>query len=299
MRLRLALPRCVAFGSALCLLAGLRASAEEIVLRPRYHAGDVYVLALSAVKNAEMSSRGEKRRPFREDVHLRYEANVRVLETDAAGIPLRERHQDVVLSFVRPDASGSLFAEKTSYEVRRADGEVQLFVRGERAERKLEQVVADVLESQFEYGIGALVDPGRPVGIGESWEIEPARVRSYLHARGVEAARFDEPATATLEPRRSDGATLVLRYRIPIASFEPSALPPNARAASSDGSLEGELLLDPAALRTPLRHSSKLALRMNGSVHGQGVAPSFPWRFRKTESLDQHTLTVRREVAAR
>jgi hypothetical protein len=37
---------------------------------------------------------------------------------------------------------------------------------------------------------------------------------------------------------------------------------------------------------------------MNGSVHGHHVARSVPWRFRSSESLDQHTVTVRREVAS-
>ena len=111
--------------------------------------------------------------------------------------------------------------------------------------------------------------------------------------------RLEGPASAALERRHGDAGPLVVRYRIPIASFEASARPPNARLARSEGSLEGELQIDPVGLRTPLRHASKLSLHMSGSVFGQGVARSFPWSFRRSESLDQHTLAVRREVASR
>lgn len=279
----------------LLALPALVASADEVLLRPRYHAGDAYVLSLSALKSSELAARAERSRPQREDVHLRYEANVVVLETDAAGIPVRERHQDVVLAYVRPDSSGSLF-ERASFEVRRQDGGVQLFMKGERADRKIERVVAELLEGQFEYGIGALLDPGRPVAVGESWVIEPARVQAFLAARGVDGVKLDGDARATLEPH--EGGPFVVHYRIPIASFEPEGLPENRRTARSGGQLEGEVQLEPTALRAPLRHSSRLALRMNGSVHGGAVARSIPWRFRSTESLDQHTVTVRREVAA-
>ena len=110
----LAVPVLLALGS----LPALADPAEQISLRPRYHAGGAYVLSLSALKNAELVARGERGKAFREDVHLRYEANVLVLETDEAGIPVRERHQDVVLSYVRPDSSGSLF-DQASFEVRR------------------------------------------------------------------------------------------------------------------------------------------------------------------------------------
>ncbi|HVH18574.1 MAG TPA: hypothetical protein VNF72_09765 [Myxococcota bacterium] len=287
----LATPVLLALGS----LTALADPTEQISLRPRYHAGDAYVLSLSALKNAELVARGEKQKPFREDVHLRYEANVVVLETDAAGIPVRERHQDVVLSFVRPDDSGSLF-DQANFEVRRLQDGVQVFVKGERAEKQIERVVSELLEGQFEYGIGALLDPGRPVAVGETWELDRARTASFLEARGVEGARLDGSASATLEPH--EGGPFVVRYRIPIASFEPDRMPANRRTAHSAGQLEGEVQLEPTAVRSPLRHSSRLALRMNGSVHGHNVARGVPWRFRSSESLDQHTVMVRREVAS-
>jgi hypothetical protein len=280
----------------LALAALPAASAEEVSLRPRYHAGDAYVLSLSALKNSELVARSEKGKPFREDVHLRYEANVVVLETDAAGYPVRERHEDVVLSYVRPDSSGSLF-DQAVFEVRRQpEGGVQLFVKGERADRKVERVVSELLEGQFEYGIGALLDPGRPVEVGETWQLDSARTARFLEARGVEGVKLDGAASATLEPH--ENGPFVVRYHIPIASFEPAGMPSNRRTAHSAGQLEGEVQVDPTALYAPLSHSSRLALRMNGSVFGDKVARSIPWRFRSSESLDQHTVTVRREVAS-
>src|SRR5215470_11843930 len=97
LRSRLALPLLAALGA---LPIALAASGEEISLRPRFQPGDAYVLSLSAVKNAELLAPAGRPKPFREDVHLRYEANVVVLETDAAGLPVRERHRDVTLTFV-------------------------------------------------------------------------------------------------------------------------------------------------------------------------------------------------------
>jgi hypothetical protein len=280
----------------LCALTARAASAEEILLRPRYQPGDAYVLSLSALKNSELLPRtAGKRQPFREDVHLRYEANVVVLETDAAGIPVRERHQDVVLSYVRPDSSGSLF-DHTAFEVRRQNGSVQLFVNGERADRQVERVISELLADQFEYGIGALVDPGRPVAVGETWTIDRERVQKFLNARGVEKARLDGDAHASLE--RNDDGPYVLRYEVPIASFEPTRMPANRRTAHSGGELEGEVQLEPGALHTPLMHSSRLALHMNGSIQTYGLAHPMPWSFRSSESLDQHTVAVRREVAS-
>src|SRR5262245_16229809 len=218
-------------------------SAEEVSLRPRYHAGDAYVLSLSALKNSELVARSQKGKPFREDVHLRYEANVVVLETDAAGYPVRERHEDVVLSYVRPDSSGSLF-DKAVFEVRRQpEGGVQVFVKGERADRKVERVVSELLEGQFEYGIGALLDPGRAVEAGETWELDPARTARFLEARGVDGVKLDGTASATLEPH--ENGPFVVHYQIPIASFEPAGMPSNRRTAHSAGQLEGEVQVDP------------------------------------------------------
>ncbi|HXK22041.1 MAG TPA: hypothetical protein VMS55_05125 [Myxococcota bacterium] len=295
MRLRLGRSLVPLFCS-LCALSALAASADEITLRPRYRPGDAYVLSLSALKNSELLPRvAGKREAFREDVHLRYEANVVVLETDADGIPVRERHEDVVLSYVRPDSSGSLF-DHTAYEVRRQNGSVWLFVNGERADRQVERVVAELLAGQFEYGIGALLDPGRPVAVGESWTIDPARVQKFLNARGVEKVRLDGDAHASLE--RNDDGPYVLRYEVPIASFEPARMPENRRAARSDGELEGEVQLEPGVLHAPLLHSSRLALHMSGNVQTYGRAYPMPWSFRSSESLDQHTVAVRREVAS-
>ena len=131
------------------------AAAEEITLRPRYQPGDAYVLSLHTAAKTALHAKGLARKPFDEDVQLEYGARAVVLEVDANGQPLRERHEDVRLAFVRPDESGALFNEHASFEVRRsADGDVQLFANEKRMPRAVEKVVVDVLASQFEYSLG-------------------------------------------------------------------------------------------------------------------------------------------------
>jgi hypothetical protein len=271
----------------------LAASAEDVVLRPHYSQGDSYALALDTQNGARIAARGPVAKGFNEDAEIRYSATVVVLEVDAQGVPLRERHQGVDLTIVRPGEPGVPFLSGT-FEVRRAGGKPQIFIGGERANRNVEQVVTRLLANQLEYGVGALIDPGRSVAVGESWEIPEARVREYLKDQGVKDVKLDGSATASLVRAQND--VLSVRYRIPISSFTLKKLPANARTANSDGSLEGEVVL--GAQRRPVRHVASLVLEMNGAIVKTGVTTAYPWSYRVAKSLDQRTRKVEPALAA-
>jgi hypothetical protein len=274
-------------------LAALSAAAEDVVLRPHFTQGDSYALSLSAKTNAALVSRGGPASvDFAEDGELHYSATVVVLETDARGIPIRERHQGVELTSERPGQPGTLFLSGT-FEVQRRDGDVRVFVAGERAERSVERVVARLLSNQLEFSVGALVDPGRPVAVGESWEIPVAQVRAYLRGQGLRDVKQGAPASATLT---RDGGRLAVRYQIPIDSFRLRKMPANAHASRSEGRLEGTLQL--GSQQRPVHHASTLALSLRGAVVKSGVSTSYPWSYQSTQALDQRTRRVEPELAS-
>lgn len=280
--------------TALIGCSALAASAEDVVLQPHYSPGDSYALSLTAHNDADLIWRGHEPSGYDEDSELRYTATVVVLETDASGLPTRERHQGAELTVVRQGVSGSPYLSG-NFEVRRAsDGDLRVFIGGERADRNVERVVTRVLGNQLEIAIGALVDPGRPVTVGESWPIPEAQVRAYLKRQGVRSVELDGAATASLV-RNADGA-LAVRYQVPIASFTLRKLPPNARAARSGGNLQGEVQL--GAQRRPVHHAATLELAISGAVVKSGVSPSYPWAYRGTTSLEQRTRKVEPEVAS-
>jgi hypothetical protein len=273
------------------------AAPEEIVLRPRYQAGDRYALALSTETKTRVDARGTSRNAFREEVELRYAAQVEVLETDGAGVPIRERHEGVDLTYVRPEGTQSLFTKGASFELtRRTDGTVEIRFRGERVGAKIEKIVGDLLAHQTEYAIAALLDPGRPVAVGERWELEPERVRDFLRTRGIEAVKLDGAATAELGAGKGD--QLALHYRIPIGGFSLPDLPPGANPRGSEGNLDGEVQLDARGFHRARAHSSALALRFDGSLHNPGTARAASWRLRRSQSVNQHTEMLKDQLAS-
>ena len=278
------------------------ASAEEIALKPRYEPGDSYVLSLQTTTQTAVRSKSTRRKPFDEDVQLEYGARVVVLEVDAHGRPVRERHEEVRLAFTRPGEAGSLFAEHAAFEVRRdSDGEIRLFVNEKRVERAIEKIVADLLASQFEYSLGpVLFDPGHPVAIGESWELDRSVARRFLRERGMRVVEFEGPATATLEQQAGAGAepALVIRYRIAIGRWQPDETPPNSLIAASEAHVEGEVQLASGPNGQPMRHASKLAMRVNGVLTASGVAAPVPWSFQTSQSSEQSTQIVKKALAA-
>lgn len=282
------------FPVAFALVAfSLPALADEIVLKPRYKAGDSYRLSLRATTSTETSLSSGAEKAFHENVQLEYKTTVVVLEVDAVGQPLRERHHDVELTFMRPDESGSMF-EKATYQVRRSDGEIQVFVRGKRLDPRFENLIAGILRSQFEYTLGpALFDPGRPVAVGETWELDPGLAKRFLRERGVQVVELAEPATATLTRQGQDKTSeLVIHYSIPIERFEISELPQNARTAESEARYAGEIRLSREKGGAPVAFSSNLDLSMQGVVPAPRVASSVPWSFQRSQISDQQTQRV-------
>lgn len=284
------------------LAAASGSSAEEITLKPRYQAGDSYVLSLHTTSQTAVRSKGARRKPFDEDVQLEYGARVVVLEVDAKGQPVRERHEEVRLAFVRPGETGSLFKEHAAFEVRRAaGGDVQLFANEKRVPRAVEKIVVDLLASQFEYSLGpVLFDPGHPVAIGESWELDASVARRFLRDRGVRVVDFDGPATATLEQQTGDEGepALVVRYRIAVSRWQPDEVHPNSLTAASEGHVEGEIRLAAGPGGQPLRHRSSLVMSVNGVVTASRVADPVTWRLELSRSTQQSTQIVKKALAA-
>jgi hypothetical protein len=212
----------------------------------------------------------------------------------ADGRPVRERHEGVRLTYLRGEESGSLFPDGATYEVDRGAGDARIFVGGRRVERRIEKVLAPLLEDQFEFTLGpALFDPGRTVSVGESWTLDPSLARRFLRERGVRAVELGEPATATLVREGVfEESGLVLHYRIPIAWFEPGPMPPNARHARSEAQLEGRIRLASGPGGGVLAHASSLVMSLDGAVVAPRATASTPWSLRTTKLSDQSTQVV-------
>jgi hypothetical protein len=271
------------------------AFAEQLVLKPRYAVGDSYRLALRNTISTETSLSSGAEKAFHENVQVEYTTKVVVLEVDAAGQPLRERHHNAQLTFMRPNESGSLL-ERATFQVRREDGETRLFVKGKRLDARYEKLITDILDHQFQYTLGpALFDPGRAVEVGESWELDPKLTRKFLAERGLHVVALDGAATARLE-RRGEAASseLVIHYSIPIEQIEVPELPENARVADSQARFAGEIHLGPEAGGAPLAFSSNLDLSMQGVVPAPRVAfaTPVPWSFQRSQISDQQTQRI-------
>ena len=105
---------------------------------------------------------------------------------------------------------------------------------------------------------------------------------------------------ATLEQQAGAGAepALVIRYRIAIGRWQPDETPPNSLIAASEAHVEGEVRLAAGPSGQPMRHASKLAMRVNGVVTAPGVAPAVPWSFETSMSAEQSTQIVKKALAA-
>lgn len=284
-------------GSALgvSLLAGA-ADAVDMTLQHRMKPDDVYELSLRVSTDTEAFSKGAAGENFEETVKLHYQAAVTVLEVDAEGRPVRERHDDASLTYERPDGAGSLFKEGVTLDVERLAG-VEISLAGRRLERKMEKVIADVLEKQFEFTLEpALVEPGRPVEVGDTWTPNEDLARRFLRSRGVRVIEFgEEPIARLIRETREDGTSaLVIDYRIPISRFELTRMPPNVEPARSEAQLEGRIELAPAPGQAPVATRSHLALALNGLSHT--TAQSMPWTVKSTVTVEKRC-SLRQSVA--
>jgi hypothetical protein len=288
------------FALGVLALAGAMAaaaSAADVELRPRYQAGDRYALALVTDTKTRVDARGAARKAFREDVELRYWAEVEVLETNATGAPVRERHEKVDLRYVRPEGTQALFKEGATFDLaRRSDGTVTIRFEGERVDARIERIVGELLAHQSEYAVAALLDPGHAVAVGDRWELDPARVQEFLLARGIREAELDGAATARLEAGKGD--RLALHYRIPIRDFGLSEMPAGAERTDSKARLEGQIDLDGRGLHRVRAHKSNLALELDGALRGSTGSRSGTWTLERTQSVDQHTETLRDQLAS-
>lgn len=260
--------------------------AEELQLRPRMQAGDSYRLSLSVLTDTEAFSKGEGGENFAETVRLHYQAAVEVLEADA-GRPVRERHDRAVLTFERPGESGSLFKEGVTLEIGRAAG-IEVYLGGRRVDRKLEKVLADVLEKQFEFTLEpAVLEPGRPVEVGSSWTPHEDLARRFLLSRGMKVVEFGEGATARLlrEPVEGGEMAWVVDYVIPVSRFVLTQMPPHAEASRTEARLEGRIRLTERGALVPVSARSNLTLSLNGV--SKTTAQSMPWRVRSSVTVEK------------
>jgi hypothetical protein len=266
------------------LIAGfaLTAPAEEVVLRAGNPPGDSFLLSLESHTRTESKARGREDRRFAEDLRVSYEATVTVLETDADGRPVHELHRDVTLTVTGPEGSASLFGERRALEVRREPTGIEVRSFGRRVSPAAERLLDRLLGRPLEHTRAAQVfAPGRPVEVGERWELDPVRTEALLADHGLNVVRFAEPPSATLE---RDGEVRVVRYRIPVSWLAVEELPANTRTARSRAMLEGRIEL-PSDAFAPLTHASRLAMDANGAIVHAGVARPVPWSFSSTHTV--------------
>jgi hypothetical protein len=149
-----------------------------------------------------------------------------------------------------------------------------------------------VLESQFEHTLEpSLLDPRRPVVVGETWELDQSLAKQLLWRRGLQVVKFGEPATATLARRTGDDGSVGLEidYRIPISWLHVDELPPGAIAGETEGWFGGTVRLGPAPRGVPMSRTSRLILNVDGTVSasGQPSLRPYPWSVRSSKVTEQ------------
>jgi hypothetical protein len=295
-------PSLLSLGVSLALAVAVPASAEEIALVPKHRPGDSYLLTLGASTITDASSGGSVNKRYHERMEVDYEATVVILEVDAEGHPIRERHDDVKLAVQSTQGSGPVFEGDSSFEVHRDDGEITVLFQGHRADPKTEKAIVRVLETQFEHTLEpSLLDPGRPVAVGETWELDRSLAHELLWRRGVQVVKFGEPATATLAHRAgADGrAGLEIDYRIPISWLHADGLLPNAMAGNTEGFFGGTIRLASSAQSVPITRTSRLTLDVDGAVgtSGQPSLRPYPWSVRSSKIAEQTAARVEAKLS--
>jgi hypothetical protein len=295
--MRICFPTLLSVGAILALAVAATAPAEEIAFLPKYQPGDSYVLTLGATSETDASSGGSVSKRFHEMLQMDYEATVVILEVDGEGRPIRERHQDVSMVVRSTQGSGPVFEGDLTLEVHRHHGKVRVFCDGCRTNPNKEKAIVRILETQFEHTLEpSLLDPRRPVAVGESWELDRSLAGELLRRRGVRVAAFGEPATATLVRRAGDDGSVGLEvdYRIPISWVNVSELFPSAFAGETDGLLQGRVRFAPALDRVPISRTSTLTLDVDGAVttSAEIATRPYPWSVHSSRVAEQSAAKV-------
>ncbi len=266
-------------------------AAGGVGLESRLSPGSTYPLSLRVDTRIDGTSPGVDGSSRAEEVSLLYRARVTVLDVDANGRAARELHQDVSLTFERPDERGSMFKPGTRFEVRRVEG-IEIHVGGDRLPAAAERVVVDVLAKQFDHTLEpALLAPDPGVELGHSWRPDASLTRRFLLSRGVRVLELGDDPTATIRaPMGSElesGSGPVIEYRIPIERFELREMPRGAEVSSSNAVLEGRVHLSAYPDRLPVSSQSELTMTLNGtsSVSTQ----THPWGLRSSEKIERRT----------
>ncbi len=259
-------------GCGLFLASTLAASAEPW---SGHRVGDRYQLLLRTETATEAVSRAAKRQTFDERVQLAYDATVVVLEADESGRPVRERHQDVSLVVDRSEGTGSLFRRGTSFEVRRENDALAIYVEDVRISPEIERLVTDVLRERShrpDFADSLEPTPEVAAGGGGRWELEPDRAARILAAHGLAIEELADAPTATLEVREGRRS---VHYRIPVRGLDVGNLPLGAAVDRSDAVLEGRLEWPEESGSPEIAHSSNLELSLRGSIERR--APAVVW----------------------
>ncbi len=300
-----------AIAALLLLVPGAPGLAGELTASLDFRTGDRFQLSLRTETTTSGLARSGEPHVFDEAVRLEYDATVLVLETSESGRPVRERHEDVALAVTRPDGSSSVFGGNATLEVRWADRGIEIFSGDERAPEAFEDIVGEMLTQRFDRAaFAAWLEPPPSVAVGDRWELDADQTRRMLAERGLRAAGFEAPPTATLERH---GESRVIHYRIPVQRFAIDELPQRTRVARSQAVLEGRLGLPGPATAGAFVHSSSLTLDMSGSVAGSAPtvtwsfdreakrsdAPSQHWRLGRSSSVDQRIVPIEQVARTR
>jgi len=261
--------------------------------------GDALLLSLRSETRTDASSSGGARAgSFAKDARVDYSATAFVLETDATGAPVRERHEGVVAGYRSPEGSGLLVERGAVLEVvRRGPDQVHVLAGGERLEPRAEALLAGILEERFQLALVArLLEPARGVEVGEAWPLDPDLSRRLLRAQGIRVVGRSGAGEATLESRSEEDA--VIRYRMPVAWFELEEAPAAKRVSGSDAHLEGRLRIPAASSGRPVSHTSRRVVRLQGVAGGPGPRSAWnAWSVESARLADQRITPVPADAA--
>ena len=274
----------VLFLACLLVASPSEGVSQELRIAPRFEVGDGYSLDLTSttVTEAAALTRLHPETEIEEDVALHYSARVLVLATDGNGTPTREHHSEVRLDMVRPGELASLFGEGTNYRVHRLpDGGCEIFVRGQRVQRDVEDIIREILRGQLDFAIARALQPDSTVRVGQEWNLQMEPILAFLSDRGLRVREMAGPAQARLLGKTPDGSSWLVAYRVPVSGFDLERLPRATARAVSHGLLDGSVRIPADGTSRATDFTLRLSTRLSGTWRHQGVAPTiWPAQFR-------------------